>query len=99
VVVTLVRNAAQASLLSGEVAVTVEQSDGEARLRVRDYGEGMSAEVLSRLGEPFFTTKERGSGLGLGISRRVVDEHGGRLEVESQPGQGTSVTVRLPVIA
>jgi two-component system NtrC family sensor kinase len=99
VVVNLVRNAAQASALEGEVAVTVDQTDGVARVEVRDRGSGMEPDVLRRLGEPFFTTKERGSGLGLGISRRVVDEHGGQLDFESQPGQGTSVTVRLPVIA
>jgi signal transduction histidine kinase len=99
VVVNLVRNAAQASTPNGEVAVTVDQLDGQAVVQVRDQGVGMAPEVMARLGEPFFTTKERGSGLGLGISRRVVDEHGGKLDVESQPGQGTSVTVRLPVIA
>src|SRR5207244_4111306 len=99
VVVNLVRNAAQASAPTGEVAVIVDQRDGQALVQVRDQGSGMPPEVLARLGEPFFTTKERGSGLGLGISRRVVDEHGGRLEVQSQPGQGTSVTVLLPVVS
>jgi signal transduction histidine kinase len=99
VVVNLVRNAAQASTANGEVEVRVEQSEGEARVVVRDHGSGMAEEVIRRLGEPFFTTKERGSGLGLGISRRVVDEHGGSIEFASQPGQGTSVTVRLPVLA
>jgi signal transduction histidine kinase len=98
VVVNLVRNAAQASAPTGEVTVTVAEEDGQALVRVRDRGVGMPPEVLQRLGEPFFTTKERGSGLGLGISRRVVDEHGGRLDVESQPGVGTSVTVLLPVV-
>jgi signal transduction histidine kinase len=98
VVVNLVRNAAQASAAGGEVDVIVDCIDGDAAVRVRDHGAGMTPEVLERLGEPFFTTKERGSGLGLGISRRVVDEHGGELDVESQPGQGTSVTVRLPVV-
>jgi signal transduction histidine kinase len=99
VVVNLVRNAAQASAPNGEVAVIVDELDGQAVVQVRDRGAGMPPDVLARLGEPFFTTKERGSGLGLGISRRVVDEHGGKLDVESQPGQGTSVTVLLPVVA
>jgi signal transduction histidine kinase len=56
----------------------------------------MPPEVVARLGEPFFTTKERGSGLGLGISRRVVDEHHGRLDIRSTPGSGTEVIVTLP---
>jgi signal transduction histidine kinase len=99
VVVNLVRNAAQASPANGAVEVRVEMSDGEARVVVSDHGVGMPEEIIRRLGEPFFTTKERGSGLGLGISRRVVDEHGGSIEFASVPGQGTSVTVRLPVIA
>jgi signal transduction histidine kinase len=97
VIVNLVRNAAQASPVGGEVDVVVDQGlDGSAILTVRDRGHGMQPDVVARLGEPFFTTKERGSGLGLGISRRVVDEHGGALRIASQPGEGTEVVVTLP---
>ncbi len=97
VVVNLVRNAAQASPSGGEVDVIVDEDDGGgAVIRVVDRGAGMPADVVARLGEPFFTTKERGSGLGLGISRRVVDEHGGRLDIRSTPGEGTEVIVTLP---
>jgi signal transduction histidine kinase len=97
VVVNLVRNAAQASPPGGEVDVVVDEDGrGGAVIRVVDRGSGMAPDVVARLGEPFFTTKERGSGLGLGISRRVVDEHGGQLEIRSTPGQGTEVVVTLP---
>ena len=97
VVVNLVRNAAQASPPGAEVDVIVTEDErGGAIIRVLDRGAGMPADVVARLGEPFFTTKERGSGLGLGISRRVVDEHGGRLEIRSTPGEGTEVVVTLP---
>ena len=97
VVVNLVRNAAQASPPGGEVDVVVdEDARGGAIIRVCDRGAGMAPDVVARLGEPFFTTKERGSGLGLGISRRVIDEHGGRLEIRSTPGRGTEVIVTLP---
>jgi signal transduction histidine kinase len=97
VVVNLVRNAAQASEPGAEVDVVVdEDARGGAVIHVRDRGAGMAPDVVARLGEPFFTTKERGSGLGLGISRRVVDEHGGTLEIRSTPGQGTDVIVTLP---
>jgi signal transduction histidine kinase len=96
VVVNLVHNAVQASPLDGEVWVTVDEDARGPSISVRDRGPGMPPEVLSRLGEPFFTTKERGSGLGLGISRRVIEEHGGHLEVSSRLGEGTEVVIRLP---
>jgi len=100
VVVNLVRNAAQASPPGGEVDVIVdEDAQGGAIIRVVDRGSGMAADVVARLGEPFFTTKERGSGLGLGISRRVVDEHGGTLVIQSSPGTGTEVVVTLPPLS
>jgi signal transduction histidine kinase len=103
VLINLVRNAAQASPPGGEVIIVVDEAtDGggpaRPRLQVIDRGAGMSADVVRRLGEPFFTTKERGSGLGLGISRRIVEEHGGRLEVHSRPGEGTEVAVLLPAL-
>jgi signal transduction histidine kinase len=98
VLVNLVRNAAQASPAGGAVDLVVGRRAGDALVRVIDHGTGMTPEVLSHLGEPFFTTKERGSGLGLGISRRIVEEHGGRLEVSSRPGEGTEVAMALPAV-
>jgi signal transduction histidine kinase len=56
----------------------------------------MSEAVLARLGEPFFSTREGGTGLGVGITRRIVEEHGGALRFVSRPGEGTRVEVRLP---
>jgi signal transduction histidine kinase len=97
VIINLVRNAAQASPGGREVRVIVEGTpEGGGRVRVVDEGEGIPPEVLARLGEPFYTTREGGTGLGLGISRRIVEEHGGELAIRSQPGKGTEVDVRLP---
>jgi len=97
VLINLVRNAAQASPDGAEVTVSLREDAAGIALAVEDRGAGMAPEIVARLGEPFFTTKgERGTGLGLGIARRIVSEHGGTLEVRSQPGQGTLVTVRLP---
>ena len=63
---------------------------------VADSGPGIAPAQLSHLFEPYYTTKEAGTGLGLAISERIVREHGGRIEVESAPGRGTTFTVRLP---
>lgn len=98
VVINLVHNAALATAIGDaidvEVAVT---ADGAAVVTVRDRGVGMAAEVVARLGEPFFTTRgDRGSGLGVGICRRIVEDHGGSLAFTSTPGVGTTATVRLP---
>ena len=65
---------------------------------IRDTGGGMSAENLSRVFEPYFTTKPSGSGLGLLIVRRIVREHGGDLSIESGQGRGLILTIRLPFI-
>ncbi len=96
-VINLVRNAAQASPAKAKIEVILDEDERGVIFVVADHGSGMTPEVLARLGEPFFTTRgERGTGLGLGICRRIVDEHGGQLAVESAPGQGTRVTVTLP---
>jgi two-component system, cell cycle sensor histidine kinase and response regulator CckA len=68
-----------------------------ARLRVCDTGRGMTAEVKARIFEPFFTTKETGTGLGLNSVAFTVDQLGGTLSVDSEPGAGTCVAVRLPL--
>ena len=92
VCLNLVLNALEASPEGGRVRVALERHGGHATLSVRDDGPGMPEEVLRRLGEPFFTTKAKGTGLGLFLSKRLVEGAGGRLAVTSVPGQGTRVS-------
>lgn len=68
------------------------------RLEVIDTGPGMTQEVLARIFEPYFTTKPGGSGLGLPTSRRLIEAHGGHLDVQSEPGRGTRFVITLPVL-
>ncbi|GAB4274574.1 MAG: cache domain-containing protein [Deferrisomatales bacterium] len=70
--------------------------DGAVEVAFEDTGRGIAAEDLDKVFEPFFTTKRQGTGLGLAITRQLVKQHGGTIRVESTPGQGTAVTVRLP---
>jgi signal transduction histidine kinase len=70
--------------------------DDDIRIEVEDRGRGMSPETLRQIFKPFFTTKNKGTGLGLPIARKIVMGHGGNLTVSSTPGTGTTVTIRLP---
>ncbi|MCP5152788.1 MAG: chemotaxis protein CheX [Ectothiorhodospiraceae bacterium] len=94
----LLINAAQAMQGSGRISVETAVEGSEVVARVRDDGCGIEAEHLDRIFTPFFTTKPvgQGTGLGLSISYGIVKKHGGRLEVESTPGVGTTFTLRLP---
>jgi signal transduction histidine kinase len=81
------------------INLRLRQEGSQARLDVEDTGPGMPREVLSHIFEPFFTTKaDGGTGLGLAVSKRIVEELGGTITVESQVGQGTRFTVRLPIV-
>src|SRR5687767_13071097 len=95
----LVRNAADAAAAGGK-HVTVKASlgdfDDEVRIVVTDDGPGIPADRLAHIFDPFFTTKEKGTGLGLATSHSVVAEHGGRIDVDSTVGKGTSFVVTLP---
>ena len=71
----------------------------EVRLRVTDTGTGMTPGVCARMFEPFFTTRADAPGIGLATVQAIVSQHRGRLDVESAPGRGTSVTIVLPAIA
>ena len=94
----LLLNAIQASPQGGrvQVATTFLPERGAVRIRFSDQGVGIPKEALARIFEPFFTTKGSGTGLGLPITRKIVEGHGGTLEVESEPGGGTTFTVLLP---
>ncbi|MBE7558088.1 hypothetical protein HS125_03730 [bacterium] len=70
---------------------------GEAVLLIEDTGQGIGVEVLTRLFEPFTTSKPNGMGLGLSIAKRIVEEHGGRLLPHNHPGVGLTMEIRLPV--
>jgi signal transduction histidine kinase len=99
VVINLVSNAALATRPGDELTLRIEVENGRATLAVTDRGVGMSPEVLDRVAEPFFTTRgDRGSGLGVGICMRIVEEHGGTLRYRSSLGEGTTATVTLPVV-
>ena len=97
VLINLVQNAAQASESGDPVRVRVsEDPDGSRRIVVRDSGTGMPPEVLKNVLRPFYTTREKGTGLGLPLAKKVVERHGGTLSIESEAGVGTTVTIVLP---
>jgi len=98
VLVNLARNAMDATGNGGRIGFRTGVQGGHVVLSVEDDGIGMTEEVKQRLFEPFYTTKESGLGLGLGICRQVVEALKGRLDVDSIPGKGTRVSVTLPVI-
>lgn len=94
----LLLNAAQASAAAGARVQLRSAVDGEeVVIAIRDQGQGMDEETRRRAFEPFFTTKARGTGLGLSICQRIVSAHGGAMRLESEPGRGTLVEVRLPL--
>lgn len=99
VLMNLLVNAAQAIPEKGEITLRTGQMGDEVFIAISDTGGGIPAENLSRIFEPFFTTKPvgKGTGLGLAISSDIVRNHGGRIEVESTVGKGTTFTVWLPV--
>jgi signal transduction histidine kinase len=97
VVLNLIGNALQATHEGGRVRVGVSREGAHTVIEVEDDGCGIPPDVLERIWEPFFTTKGvHGTGLGLGISRRIVQEHGGTISVVSKPEEGTRFRVELP---
>jgi len=93
----LTRNAVEAIEKEGSIEIETDVLDRFVAIRVRDSGVGISAEAQSKLFEPFFTTKPHGTGLGLATSQQIMFEHNGHLLVESQPGQGTTFSLLLPI--
>jgi len=93
----LIKNALQAMRAGGILRVRTEATDTHIVVSFIDTGHGIAAEQIGRIFEPYYTTKEEGSGLGLMIVQRIVREHGGALEVESDVNRGTTVRIKLPI--
>ncbi|GLG01263.1 hypothetical protein Alches_13020 [Alicyclobacillus hesperidum subsp. aegles] len=98
VFINLVKNAIEAMPNGGVVSVNLAlTADEDVLLTVQDQGVGIPEEKLARLGEPFYTTKDKGTGLGLMVSFKIVEQHGGTIRYRSAPGQGTTAEIRLPL--
>jgi signal transduction histidine kinase len=93
----LIRNAQHAMPDGGDLILQTRLEGDDAVLEVTDTGAGMEPEVASRVFDAFYSTKPGGSGLGLPTTRKVVEAHGGSITLQSEPGQGTRFTLRLPI--
>jgi signal transduction histidine kinase len=90
-------NAFQAMPEGGDLTVSTNISNDKASITIQDTGVGVPKENLSRLFDPFFSTKSAGLGLGLAMTKRVVEEHGGKVDFQSLEGKGSSITISLPI--
>ncbi len=97
VLVNLIRNAMQAMTRGGQLTIITGTTSDEVWVSIADTGGGIPHEQINRIFEPFYTTKKKGSGLGLMIVQRIVRAHGGHIELESRVGQGTTFKVWLPM--
>ena len=102
VLLNIIKNAIDAIAEAGDgrkgrIDVSARRESGFALISIRDNGKGMNQSTLSRLFDPFFSTKESGTGLGLSVSYRIVRNHGGNVNVDSRPGEGTEFMIYLPL--
>ncbi|TKC20117.1 PAS domain-containing sensor histidine kinase [Robertmurraya kyonggiensis] len=98
VFINIIKNAIEVMSNGGFIRIAIRKVDGDQVLvSIQDEGEGIDPEKLRRLGEPFFTTKEKGTGLGLMVSYKIISEHQGQIDVESEQGKGTVFYIKLPI--
>ncbi len=98
VFINIIINAIQASKASGEIVIkTLNSVDGFFTVEIIDQGTGIKEEIMDKVFTPFYTTKEKGTGLGLSISSRIIQNHGGALEIDSTMKQGVRVLIKMPL--
>ncbi|MFH1698900.1 MAG: PAS domain S-box protein [Candidatus Omnitrophota bacterium] len=97
VIINLLNNAREAMPEGGTIDITTLQESDFVKINIRDSGQGMDDETLSKVFEPFYTTKKKGTGLGLPVCYGIIKAHGGELKLESQSEKGTTATILLPI--
>lgn len=98
VFINIIKNAIEVMHAGGAISVKIKRVERESVLiSISDEGEGISPDKLSKLGEPFYTTKEKGTGLGLMVSFQIIREHNGKIEIVSEEGKGTTFNIHLPI--
>ncbi|MCP3739259.1 ATP-binding protein [Rossellomorea sp. BNER] len=97
VFINLIKNAIEAMPHGGNIYITAKNKNGCAELSFRDEGVGMNKKTLKKLGEPFYTTKDKGTGLGLTVCLRILKDHHGSINVESDEGIGTDFQIAIPL--
>ncbi|WP_210364157.1 ATP-binding protein [Bacillus sp. REN3] len=98
VFINLIKNAMEAMQDGGTIIIQSENRDGFARISVIDEGCGIESDKLMKLGEPFYTTKQKGTGLGLMVTKKIIEEHEGFFSISSEINKGTTVEVSLPLV-
>jgi two-component system sporulation sensor kinase A len=97
VFINIIKNSIEAMPKGGFIDITISEEENDSKICIKDTGVGISKERLAKIGEPFFTLKEKGMGLGLTTSTKIVQEHKGTLNIDSEVGKGTTVYVTLPL--
>jgi PAS domain S-box-containing protein len=97
VILNVMKNALEAMPAGGLLNVQLEKEDGYGKILIQDNGSGIPPERMKHLGEPFYSTKEKGTGLGLMICQKIIKEHHGSLSIQSNVSEGTTVTILLPI--
>jgi len=98
VFINLIKNAIEVMPCGGNISITIKKmGNQQIQIKIQDEGTGIPKEKIKKLGEPFYTTKDRGTGLGLMVSYRIIDEHKGTINIESEEGKGTIFYINLPI--
>ena len=97
VLVNLLKNAMEASETGDRIVLASGSEDNQVWFSIQDTGKGMTPEVKEKIFHPFFTTKEKGTGLGLAVIHKIITDHNGTIDLDTTPGGGSTFTIRLPL--
>ncbi len=97
VVLNVMKNALEALPNGGLLSVQLQRENDYAKISIQDNGAGIPPERMKHLGEPFYSTKEKGTGLGLMICQKIIKEHNGSISIQSNVNEGTTVNILLPI--